>query len=275
MFYFFKGKNTVSDIVGLNSIFYLLAVCGILFMSSCGSTKETVYFSNLDTSKITQVPISKFQKPLIQTDDILNITVQTRDIEAPLALSEAPGTANTTPSSGSVPGTGINGYLVNEEGNVEIPMLGVVKVAGLTTSEATQEIRARASKYYKEPTVQVRFANYKITILGEVAKPAAYTVPNEKVTVLDAISMAGDLTIYGKRQNVMLIRDNGDKKDIIRLDLTSSDLISSPYFYLKQNDVLYVEPTKGKIAANTAATTRFVTIGLSVIALIFTAIRVF
>jgi polysaccharide export outer membrane protein len=257
-----------------NTILYLFAICGILSISSCGSTKETVYFSNLDTAKVTQVPISKFQKPLIQTDDILNITVQTRDIEAPMGLGEAgiPG-GTSLKESGSLPA--INGYLVNEEGNVELPMLGVIKVAGLTTSEATKEIRDRAAKYYKEPTVQVRFANYKITILGEVAKPAAYTVPNEKVTVLDAISMAGDLTIYGKRKNVMLIRDNGDKKDIIRLDLTSSTLMSSPYFYLKQNDVLYVEPSKGKIAANTAGSTRFITVGLSVIALIFTAIRVF
>jgi polysaccharide export outer membrane protein len=112
----------------------------------------------------------------------------------------------------------------------------------------------------------VRFANYKITILGEVARPASYTMPNEKVTVFDAISLAGDLTIYGKRENVMLIRNaDGGKKDIVRLDLTSSDLISSPYFYLKQNDVLYVEPTKARVAVNNAPRNQMISIGISIV----------
>lgn len=243
--------------------------------ASCGGSKDAVYFSNIDTARFAQVPVSKFNKPIIQTDDILNISVQTVDIINPLSLNGAISPSTAVDAQKTESSSTSSGYLVNEEGNVELPMLGAVKLAGLTTSEATLEIKSKASKYYKDPTVQVRFANYKITVLGEVTRPSTYILPNERVTVLDAISMAGDLTIYGKRKNVMLMRDNGDKKDIVRLDLTSTTLMSSPYYYLKQNDVLYVEPTKGKIAINNTNGIRLASLGFSVIALIFTAIRVF
>ena len=243
-------------------------ICGAFAMTSCSSTKDTVYFANIDSAKYNQIPKAEFKEPLIQTDDILTISVQSLGIDAFLA---PPGTAATGTSAISNNGA-VSGYLVNKSGNVEIPMLGVVKLAGLTTSEATEVIKGKANMFYKEPTVQVRFANYKITVLGEVARPATYTVPSEKVTVLDAISMAGDLTIYGRRNNIMLMRDNGDKKDVVRLDLNSSTLISSPYFYLKQNDILYIEPTKAKNAANNAPAKQLVTISIAVVTLIVTLI---
>ncbi|MCD0486872.1 polysaccharide biosynthesis/export family protein [Pedobacter sp. MC2016-14] len=216
---------------------------------------------------------SEFKEPVIQTDDILSINIQTIDFASSSALNQAP-----VFSGGGATGAGtlpVSGFLVDKSGNVEMPMLGIIKLSGLTTTAAKELIRSKAAKYYKDPTVQVRFANYKITVLGEVVKPATYTVPNEKVTVLDAISMAGDLTIFGKRENVLLIRDNGNKKEMIRLDLTSSNLIGSPYFYLKQNDVLYVEPTKAKIAANNAPRNQMITIGISVVALLITIISRF
>lgn len=252
---------------------FLLVAGGNL--ASCGSSQNTVYFSNLDSTKFVQVPKAEFKEPLIQTDDILTISVQSlgEDAFAAPKSSSAVGEAITSAalSSGGA-SSNISGFLVNKSGNVEVPMLGVVKLAGLSTSEAIEVIRERANKFYKDPTVQVRFANYKITILGEVAKPATYTVPSEKVTVLDAISMAGDLTIYGKRDNLMLMRDNGDKKDIVRLDLNSISLVNSPYFYLKQNDVIYVEPTKAKSAANSAPNRSLITIGLAVATLLVTVL---
>lgn len=247
-------------------------ILGALTASSCGSTQNAVYFANIDSAKFSQVPKADFKEPLIQTDDILTISVQSLGQDAftpPLATAPAGGAAA---ASG---GSAVSGFLVNKAGNVEVPMLGVVKLAGLTTTEAIEVIRRKATEYYKNPTVQVRFANYKITVLGEVVKPATYTVPSEKVTVLDAISMAGDLTVYGKRNNIMLMRDNGDKKDIVRLDLNSTALINSPYFYLKQNDVLYVEPTKAKSAANNAPRTRLITIGIAVATLVVTILTRF
>jgi len=246
-------------------ILVFIALC-----SSCGSTKKTLYFSDLDSTRIKQIPAVEFTEPLIQTDDILSITVQTIDPSASVPVNQtAPSSmGNSAPNSAAV-----NGFLVDKNGNVEVPMLGIIKVSGLTTMEAKELVRARANKYYKNPTIQVRFANFKITVLGEVAKPASYIVPNEKVSVLDAISLAGDLTIYGKRQNIMLIRDYGTWKDVIRLDLGSSSLMSSPYFYLKQNDVLYVEPNKAKTAANNAPKNQLITIVLAVATLIVTAVR--
>lgn len=252
-------------------IHFCLSILGglfILFLSSCGTSKNSVYFSDIDSAKIRQLSAPEFREPLIQTDDNLSITVQTIDPGAAVAV-------NQSPESSSGNAGIINGFRVDKNGNVEIPMLGVVKLAGLTTTEAKEVVRLQATKFYKNPTIQVRFANYKITVLGEVAKPSSYIMPNEKVTILDAISLAGDLTIFGKRENVMLIRDNGTKKDIIRLDLTSSSLITSPYFYLKQNDVLYVEPSKAKISANNAPRNQMITIGLAVATLLITAISRF
>jgi len=252
-----------------NLLSYLLLL-GVIVLSSCGSPKNVVYFANIDSAAYRQVPRAAFVEPLIQSDDILTISVQSLGQDA---FTAPQGVAATTGSSATSSGGPVpTGFLVDKSGNVEVPMLGIVKLSGLTTSGAIEVIREKAKSYYKDPTVQVRFANYKITILGEVSRPATYTVPSEKVTVLDAISMAGDLTIFGKRENIILMRDNGDKKDIIRLNLTSSELISSPYFYLKQNDVLYVEPTKAKIAANNAPRNQLITIALATATLLFTII---
>src|SRR5690606_2821737 len=119
----------------------------------------------------------------------------------------------------------------------------------------------------RDPTVQVRFANYKVTVLGEVNQPATYTMPNEKVSLLDAIGMAGDLTIFGKRENVLLIRDQDGQKEFVRFNLNSTDIFASPYYYLKQNDVIYVEASKGRAAANNTALMQTISIISTVITL--------
>jgi polysaccharide export outer membrane protein len=255
----------------LNLIFAALALT--MLVSSCGPKVRATYFSDLDSLGTNQLDPAPFAEPLIQNDDILSITVQTIDPTASIAVNQTPATSASASSAGNL--SAISGFLVDKKGNVEIPMLGTVKVAGLTTSDAKEAIRTEAQKYYKDPTIQVRFANYKITVLGEVTKPASYTVPNERVSVLDAIALAGDLTIYGKRENVLLIREVDHKKEVIRLDLTSSKLLSSPYFYLKQNDVLYIEPGKGKIDTTQVAQRQTLTILISALALIVTIISRF
>ncbi|TCK84938.1 polysaccharide biosynthesis/export family protein [Albibacterium bauzanense] len=230
--------------------------------SSCVVTKKSVYFNDLPFDSTAVVNLAKFNEPVIQADDILNITIQTVDVDATAAVNQVSTVPAVGASSASTVGNQvIKGFLVDKDGNVAIPMLGNIKVAGLTTYDARQLIAENASRFFKEPTVQVRFANFKITIIGEVAKPATYTVPNEKVTLLDAIGLAGDLTIYGKRENVMLIRDNlNGEKEFIRFNLNSYDTFKSPYFYLQQNDVIYVEPGKGKVAANNAARTQTISL---------------
>mgnify|MGYP003940926383 CR=1 FL=1 len=250
---------------------YPLVFVGLL--SSCVVTKKTVYFNNIDTDSLKATALPQYHDPVIQPDDILSITIQTIDPASTAVVNQVSAIPAVGASSASTVGNQvITGFLVDKEGNVSIPMLGNIRLAGLTTYEARKLIAEHASRYFKDPTVQVRFANYKITVLGEVARPATYTVPNEKVTLLDAIGLAGDLTIYGKRENVLLIRDNGDEKEFVRLDLNSSATINSPYFYLKQNDVIYVEPGKGKVAATNAARTQTISIVSSIISVLIVAL---
>lgn len=193
-----------------------------------------------------------FTEPKIQVDDILSLSIFTIDDKTGMvvnqvgsqAISTSTGSANTL---GATPPTA--GFLVDKNGEIDLSVIGKVKLTGLTTFQARDLIKAKAAIYYTSPNVQVRFANFKVTVLGEVARPATYVVPNEKVTVLDALGLAGDLTIYGKRENIKLIRENNGKKEFAFLNLNSKELFNSHYYYLKQNDVLYVEPNKGKAAS--------------------------
>jgi len=244
------------------------------FVTSCVVTKKTIYFNDIALDSISAVQLAEFNEPIIQSDDILSITIQTVDVDATAAVNQVSTVPAVGASSATTVGNQvIRGFLVDKDGNVAIPMLGNIKVAGLTTYEARQLITEHASRFFNDPTVQVRFANFKITVIGEVAKPATYTMPNEKVTLLDAIGLAGDLTIYGKRENVLLIRDNtAGEKEFIRFDLNSYDTFASPYFYLQQNDVIYVEPSKGRIAANNTATMQTVSIVSTLLTLVIFAV---
>jgi len=247
----------------------LLTLGLLVGFSSCVSNKKTIYFRDIPTDS-PWVNLPAYHEPLIQVDDILHITIQTIDGGTTAAINQLSG-APANAGNPAAPTIGNNvptGYLVDEEGQVTIPILGTLKVAGLTTPEARKLISGAASKYFNDPTVQVRFANFKITVIGEVAKPATYTVPNEKITLLDAIGMAGDLTIHGLRENVLLVRDNNGQKEFVRFNLNSYETFESPYFYLKQNDVIYVEPGKSKVASTNVARTQAISIFASAVTII-------
>ena len=252
----------------------LLPIFLLLLGSSCTSVKKTVYFNDLAVNNPRVVQeAALFTEPVIQSDDILNVTVQTIDPTTSAVANQAVAVQAVGASSATNMGNQvISGFLVDKDGYIHMSLLGKVEVKGLTTYQARERVTNLAKQYYKDPTVQVRFANYKVTVLGEVARPATYTVPNEKVTVLDALGLAGDLTIYGKRENVLLIREQGGKKELVRLNLNSSEIFQSPYFYLRQNDVLYVEPGKAKAAANNAARTQTYAIIGSIISVLIVAI---
>ncbi|MDO3628843.1 polysaccharide biosynthesis/export family protein [Mucilaginibacter sp. BT774] len=268
---------------------YLLFFLLLILFSSCASTKNTKYFQDIpDSGRLGGIPKASFTEPKIQNDDILTVVVQTVDPQATAMINSGNvssaannATGNVMPASSasnlSFATPNINspaGYLVDKEGTITIPVLGKIKVAGLTTTEARELIRTTAEKFYNNPSITVRYANFKVNVGGEVLKPGSYIMPNEKVSVLDAITMAGDLTIYGKRENVLLIRENLDgTRTPYRINLKKSDFMSSPYFYLKQNDYIYVEPSKGKAAATDMAQARNYTIAgsiLSIIAIILT-----
>ena len=248
----------------------------ILFISftvvSCSSTDKVKYFQDIpDSGQLKTIAKAEYVEPIIKVDDILNIIVQTVDPQATgmINIGNVPVNSTATPPGSSLNTVVPSGYLVNKSGFIEIPVIGKLQVLGYTTSQLRDTIRTIALKYFKEPTVIVRFANFKISVTGEVLKPGQYIMPNEKVNILDAIAMAGDLTIFGKRENVLLIRENEDgSKTPYRINLKKSDIMSSPYYYLRQNDVIYVEPRKAKSDATDASQAKYISLAASVVSIL-------
>lgn len=225
----------------------LVAVCAWM-LASCSSYKNVPY---LQDATVNQAMVA--EEPLydakIMPKDLLTVTVNTTDPEAAAPFNMTVQTAqNLAISKSTYSQPVLQQYLVNNDGTIDFPVLGQLHVGGLTKSEAESLIREKLKPYLKEtPIVTVRMANYKISVLGEVARPGTFTVSNEKVNVLEALAMAGDLTIWGMRDNVKLVREDAQgKREIAQLDLTKSDIITSPYYYLQQNDILYVTPNKTK-----------------------------
>ena len=241
------------------------------FLCSCGTTKNVPYFQDIVDTPLSQLKTSNsFIEPTIQPDDILSISIFTIDPNTSMVVNQL---NSQYVGQSQVVGANTNlvssGFLVDKNGEVDLSVVGKVKLLGLTTFQARDLIQELASKSFNSPNVQVRYSNFRVTVLGEVGRPATYTIPNEKVTVLDALGLAGDLTIYGRRENVLLIRDNQGVKQFIRLNLNSAALFNSPFFYLRQNDVIYVEPNKGKAASlNVARTQTIALIGTALTVLI-------
>ncbi|MFD2963933.1 MULTISPECIES: polysaccharide biosynthesis/export family protein [Olivibacter] len=229
---------------------WVMSLLAAFVMCGCSSNKTIPYFKNISPSEYSKIAEAPYGEPTIKPDDILDISIQTVEPSASATVNEA-ATDNTVVAPGGQQRA--TGFVVDKNGEVELPMIGFVKLGGLTTYEARNLIREKAVAFFVKPTVQVRFVNFKITVIGEVARPSSYTVPNEKVNILDAIGLAGDLTIYGKRENVLLIRETAHGKEMVRFNLNDSKLFTSPYYYLKQNDIIYVEPSKGKIASADAS----------------------
>jgi len=169
----------------------------------------------------------------------------------------------------------IQSYIVDSDGNIDFPVLGKIKIAGLNRDQAKKKLVDELTDYIKKPIVNITTVNYKITVLGEVARPGTYTATNERITLIEALGMAGDLTIYGERENVLVIHDYDGKKTYTRVNLKSQELFESPVYYLAQNDVVYVEPNKtaaraSKIGASTGVIIASIGILISVATLIVT-----
>ncbi|MBW4890154.1 polysaccharide biosynthesis/export family protein [Mucilaginibacter sp. HMF5004] len=247
-------------------------------MQGCKTQQPNVaYFRNVPDS-LTKTVLTKaapFKNPLIQSNDVLQVSVITLDRDVNDILAAGTRMANPSGNNFSSSNPAISGLLVDEQGTIELPAIGKVKVAGLTTFAARDTIHNRMEKYYKKPVVNVRFANFTVSVLGEVNKPGPFTAPTEKLSIVDAITMAGDLTVDAKRENVLLMRDSSNIKVFARFNLTSSNLLASRYFYLHQGDVVYVEAKKTKPSGNDAVKSRnltIVTTAISVLATIITLI---
>lgn len=221
----------------------VLCTVFLLLFSSCGSRKSMVYLQ----PDSTQINTSYEQYiPKIQQNDILTIVVSAADPKVTAPFNPVSSLASGNMSQ-SVDMALRPTYTVDADGNIILPMLGKVHVAGLTRLEAIEKLRTELSQYIKDPGVNMNFNNFRVSVLGEVARPGSFVMPTERVTVLEALGMAGDLTIRGVRQNVTLIREINGQKSMHHLDLTKQETLNSPYYYLAQNDVIYVEPNKAQI----------------------------
>jgi polysaccharide export outer membrane protein len=244
-------KNMNSSLTRYSVLILLLYIAVWGGTSSCVSPKSIVYFQG-DTLRHSSQALTQNYVPTIQSSDLLSIVVGSLNTEAN-EIFNAANQARTASTNYSTTGGGLReqtlGYLVDSQGYVEIPLTGRVKVAGLTTNIAADTIRLRLLNFLKEPSVMVRTLNFKVSVLGEVLRPAVYVIPDEKITLPEVLSLAGDLTIYGKRNNVMVIREENGTRQIARLDLTTKEIFDSPYYYIHKNDVIYIEPVKTRIAA--------------------------
>jgi polysaccharide export outer membrane protein len=258
---------------------YCLAFILFTNLISC-KVERVAYFKDVPDSASAKRVIQSMppaEAATVRPDDVLNITIQTLDPSANTILNQG----NLPVNSGAVTGSSTNtttqavisGYLVNKDGYVHLPYAGDVLVKGLTSNQVKELVTQKISVFFKDPVVNVRFTNFKITVLGEVRNPTTFLLPNENPTIFDALGLAGDITLYGRRDNVMLIRSEADgKKDIVRLNLDSTTAISSPYFYLKPNDVLYVEPTEDRVASTSAYRTRDIAIIASALSLMIVVV---
>ncbi|MEO8254528.1 MAG: polysaccharide biosynthesis/export family protein [Flavobacterium sp.] len=240
---------------------------------SCSSKKDIVYYQNIDGINDQQNAVSYEVK--IQPDDLLMIIVSAEDpeIAMPFNLTSVtlPNSTNLQAATGQQT---IQSYLVDKNGNIQFPILGKLKVGGLSRTEVLQSLKDKIEVYIKNPIINMRIMNFKVSLQGEVSLPGTYTINSERLTLIEALSMAKDLTIYGKRDNILIIREVNGIKSYNRVDITKADFINSPFYYLAQNDVVYVEPNKTKINAsavgpNTSVIISAISILITISVLIF------
>ncbi len=246
--------------------FVLLLTIGVL--SSCSSYKKVPYLQQSDSSKESTFPVYvKNSNVKYQPEDVLSITVNSSrepSVASAFNLPVQPS-ATTYDATETIPqGFGRQTYLVNDAGEIDFPILGTIKVAGLDRASLEAYLKKELKQYIKEdPVISIRLMNYHISVLGEVTRPGQYSVSRDKINVLEALSLAGDMTIYGKRDNISIMRETPEGEiKVIRLDLNSTEVLSSPYFYLQQNDVVYVEPNKARAKSSDIGTQTTVMISL-------------
>ena len=235
-----KSRTTVY----LNRIFILIIG---LFSYSCIPYEELLNYQN-NFSDSQKFEISNLPKLTIQTNDVLSITVHSSDVTTAAPFNVGQSTEAST-NAVNVEAIQLGGYLVDKDGFIEFPVLGKIKVKGLTTNVAKQLIRESLIEYIKDPTVNLRLLNFRVSVTGEVSQPGTFLVFNERITIPEAIARAGGLTTYANRENVQLIREKDGIRTFHRINLKTADAFSSQYYYLQQNDMIYIEPLRAKQGA--------------------------
>ncbi len=245
----------------------------ILWQTSCRIDRPVAYFGG----DIDSLPPADFVLPeqVIQRGDVLSITFYSDNPQATQIFNQASGAAlNTAPQSSrlmtSEAAGASGGYLVDVEGNIRLHAIGKIQAAGMTKKQLETALldSIRVMGVLTNPYCVIRFSNFRVTVLGEVKAPGVYQLPSEKGSILEALGLAGDITVYGRKDNVMVIREMDGKRTYAKLDMTSKDIFSSPYFFIRQNDVILVTPDEGQPTARDLEVQRKVTIGVSVVSML-------
>ena len=235
-------------LINLKRVSLLLIV---VVMTSCASRQEIVYFQDEPITEANNESLNSNYVIKYQPDDLLTIDVSALDPEVARPFNLPAVSYNTSSVIGAQGNLKMQTYLIDKNGNIEFPVLGTIKLGGLARDEATELMKERLTEYIKDPIVNIRLANFTITVLGEVNTPGTFTIVDERISLTEALGRAGDLTIYGKRNNVFLIREVDGKKRFTQFDLTSINVVNSPNYYLAQNDVIYVEPNNARLRQST------------------------
>ena len=245
-----------------------LLVCVAVFFTACTSTKKILYLQ--DVVPLKQQEIEQKYEVIIHSDDLLAIMVNSRDPELALPFNMPMVTYQL--GSNSTGQQRVLGYLVDTNGDIDFPILGKIHVEGLTRMQLTELVKNKLIEgdLIKDPIVTVQFLNFKVSVMGEVGRPGSFTISGDRITLLDALSMAGDLTIYGRRDRVGVIRENNGKRTILFHDLRSAEIFNSPCYYLQQNDIVYVEPNKAKSGQSGINQNNTIGVWVSVISLLTT-----
>ncbi|HNG14097.1 MAG TPA: polysaccharide biosynthesis/export family protein, partial [Saprospiraceae bacterium] len=248
---------------------YLWVVALLLIVSSCSSVKEMTYMQDLPEGQSrTVLETIGYKDPMIESGDILSINVSTIDPTTSEAINQSMmipaigySSTNSSVSSQQV----IAGFPVDEEGNITMNYTGKIHVGGLTLAQAREKVESEVAKYFKNAVVNIAYTNFRVTVLGEVNAPGIVVFPRKNVNILEAIGMSGDLTLQGRRDNVLLIRKLDDThNEYIRVNLNKSDFMTSPYFYMKQGDILYVSPSDSRSVVNNADRIQLISIITSI-----------
>jgi len=245
----------------------LTIIASLFLMFSCVSKKEIIYFQN---DSIDQDKVSNSYKTIIKPDDLLQITITALDTEAVKPFNLAAVTYSTT-SNSAIGVAQQQNYLVDNKGEIDFPVIGKLKIGGLTRDEVIELLKNKLDPaYIKNPNINIRIANYKVSVMGDVRLPGTYTIPNERITILEALSLAGDLNISGERADISVFREEEGEKREYKVNLLSKKLFTSPIYYLQQNDVVYVKPNHASIqsASSNSNRTLFISIAGVFISLI-------
>ncbi|WP_426095396.1 polysaccharide biosynthesis/export family protein [Flavobacterium sp. DSR2-3-3] len=234
MKYFFLLKKTIP--------FLFL----VLFFS-CASKKDIIYYQDIDTLQSQEKSTSYEIK--IQPDDLLMIIVSAEDPEIAIPFNLTTLSIPTADRPDAIGQQSTQLYLVDANGFIDFPIVGKLKISGFTRSEVLKILQDKIAMFIKNPIINFRIMNFKYSVQGEVTAPGSYSVASERITLIEALSKAGDLTIYGKRNSILIIREIDGVKSYNRVDITKTEFINSPFYYLAQNDVVYIEPNKSRINA--------------------------